>query len=409
MLLLSLMASSQSGCFPGLVLNQERSISMPFKDSPDFLPTIGLGQQVLRSSSLSQTPYEHDDLFKLTELSGYSRFVKTASVLRMPLPGEFSVVSAVRHNDPEVPELLWFGAKFPQKGDKKADYILFSFGIDEQWTKHKKLMQYLVPGVNDLDPSIFPDLVGIQTTPAVMNQLHLDSTEFELNNLLAENTAFLDPNGNYYGLQANPDLICDLPSMALLHADGRLSFVGHMTDMKELVSVLEKFKYTKDPTWRKQLIVPEFRWNDAIQLQGHKYLSSLKLDSMTISPIKRRNLKSVKTSLKKAGSELPLLLTHFSASVTGIGLAFMFSVIIKWACGSIPNILPSGFGVGLFWLSSAVNKLRDTIIYINKSSTKFGVEEELMMRVDSNVNDIFFRAAALMVVLLFRFCLSVNA
>lgn len=134
-------------------------------------------------------------------------------------------------------------------------------------------------------------------------------------------------------------------------------------------------------------------------LQACEMLLSIMMD-------KKRNGKSLTNSLKKAGPELPLLLTQFSASITGTGLAVMFSVIFKVACGSIPfctpNLLTSGFGIGLFWLSRAVNRLRDTIIYIAKNSKKLEFEE-MMVKVDKSVNDIFFRTAAVMAVLILRF------
>lgn len=427
--LLSLMASSHTGCLPALVLHQEQATSRQLKDFRRLLPSSGSRQEILRSSILSLTPNEHGDLFKsMSESYGYGEYVRAAR--RMSLLGDMQ--------------------------DKQPDYILFSFGINEQWTKHKKL-RFLLTGSNELekdylDPFVFPELAGIQATPTDMHLLHLGSTDFEFNNLSGAYTSLHHPSGKYYDLEAKPDLVQDLLSSTVsVHADGQLSFGGNMTDMKDLVSMQGEFKLTKDSAWRKQVLVPDFRWNDAINLQDRTYTSSLKLDSLAVVPLKRckkvkqkpsskrkskravgdrdlyknnsiqacemllslmmdkkRNGKSVTNSLKKAGPALPLLLTQFSASITGTGLAVIFSVIWKVACGSIPlctsNLLTSGFGVGLFWLSWAVNKLRDTIIYIGKNSMKLEFEEEeMMMRVNKSMKDILFRAGALMAVLVLRF------
>lgn len=149
--------------------------------------------------------------------------------------------------------------------DKQPDYILFSFGINEQWTKHKKL-RFLLTGSNELekdylDPFVFPELAGIQATPTDMHLLHLGSTDFEFNNLSGAYTSLHHPSGKYYDLEAKPDLVQDLLSSTVsVHADGQLSFGGNMTDMKDLVSMQGEFKLTKDSAWRKQVLVPDFRW-----------------------------------------------------------------------------------------------------------------------------------------------------
>ncbi|XP_021747487.1 uncharacterized protein LOC110713338 [Chenopodium quinoa] len=390
------MASTYNVFPPGLLFHQQQPNSRPFKDFP-HLPTTGSRHDALRSSIISLTPYEHDDLFKsMSGLDGYSQFVRAAPIRRMSMPGDAQ--------------------------DKQADYDLFN--LEEQWKMHKELLPFVMPVSNELeknylDSSIYPDF-KIQATNADMHLLHL----------------------------ANFDPVRNLSSSTVsVLADGRISAVGSVTDMKDLVSVIEEFRYTKESAWRKQEVVPYFRWNGAGKLQDRTYMSPSKLNSLTVAPSKslekvkqkpsskrkskraaipnkinslqacemllsiivdkKRNGKSVTSSVKKAGPALPLLLTQVSASITGTGLAVMFSVIHKVACGSIPfctsNLLTSGFGVGLFWLSWAVNTLRNTIIYIGKNSTKLESEEEMMVRMNKSVNDIFFRAVALMAVLILRF------
>jgi len=163
----------------------------------------------------------------------------------------------------------------------------------------------------------------------------------------------------------------------------------------------EKAKPKTSPNRKKKKAARERDLYKNNSLHACESLLSIMLD-------KKRNGKSVLGSLKKSGPELPQLLTQFSASIAGTGLAVIFSVLYKLASGSVPLctsiVLTSGFGVALLWLSLAVNKLRSTIIYINKNSTKLGFEEEeVMRRVDKSVKEIFFRAAASMAILMLRF------
>lgn len=123
---------------------------------------------------------------------------------------------------------------------------------------------------------------------------------------------------------------------------------------------------------------------------------------------KRRNGKTAVLWLKKSGPEVPEILTQFSASIAGTGLAVLLSVILKVACGRVPlcasKVLNTGVGFGLVWLSWAVNRLRDTIVSISKNSAKLNSkEEEIIRTVDKSVNEIFFRAATLMAVAVLRF------
>ena len=80
----------------------------------------------------------------------------------------------------------------------------------------------------------------------------------------------------------------------------------------------------------------------------------------------------------------------------------------KVASGRVPfcssKLLNTGLGLGLVWLSWAVNKLRDTIVMINKNANKKkGLkDEEMMKKLDRSVKEIYFRAAALMAVMVLR-------
>lgn len=128
---------------------------------------------------------------------------------------------------------------------------------------------------------------------------------------------------------------------------------------------------------------------------------------LSIMVDKKRHEKTAILSLKKSGPQLPYFLTKFSASIAGTGIAVLFSVACKLACGRIafstPKLLNTGLGLGLVWLSWAVNNLRDTVVVINRSPGKLDmVEEDMMNNLDKNVKEIYFRAATLLAVVVLR-------
>ncbi|KAL1547288.1 hypothetical protein AAHA92_23785 [Salvia divinorum] len=108
-------------------------------------------------------------------------------------------------------------------------------------------------------------------------------------------------------------------------------------------------------------------------------------------------------SLKKSGPQLPRFLTQFSASIAGTGIAVVLSVLCRVAYNRLPlcgsKILSTGLGLGLVWLAWAVNRLRDTVVSISKTSGKGDLkEEEMVSALDRNLKDIYFRAIALVAV-----------
>ncbi|KAL3644847.1 hypothetical protein CASFOL_010027 [Castilleja foliolosa] len=122
---------------------------------------------------------------------------------------------------------------------------------------------------------------------------------------------------------------------------------------------------------------------------------------------KQQEGKTVVLSLKKSGPQLPHLLTQVSASIAGAGLAVVLSILCRVVCSSVPfcgsRALSTGLGLGLVWLSWAVNKLRDTIITIGKNNGRAGEkEEEMMENLDRSLKDIYFRVAAVMAVVVLK-------
>lgn len=112
-------------------------------------------------------------------------------------------------------------------------------------------------------------------------------------------------------------------------------------------------------------------------------------------------------SLKKSGPELPQLLTQFSASIAGTGIAIIVAAVCRVACSRASlcasKILSMGFGLGFISLSWAVHNLRDTVISIGKTSGKLGANDQKVMDLlERNLKDIYFKVVALMAVAVLR-------
>ena len=121
----------------------------------------------------------------------------------------------------------------------------------------------------------------------------------------------------------------------------------------------------------------------------------------------KRRGKTAVLLLKKSGPELPELLNQFSVGIAGAGLALLFSIICRVACGRVSfcasKLFSTSVGLGLVWLSWAVSKLKDTVVYISKHASKLGLkDEEIMGIVNESFRDIYFRAVTVMAVAVLR-------
>jgi len=117
-------------------------------------------------------------------------------------------------------------------------------------------------------------------------------------------------------------------------------------------------------------------------------------------------------SLKKAGPDITELLTQCSIGIAGTGLAVLLSVMCKMATGmrtpfASARLLSTSVGFGLFWLSWAVNGLRDTIASIFRSPSNMNIEEdEVAVRIQKSMNDILFRTVTILAITALKFQLG---
>ncbi|KAL4588201.1 hypothetical protein LXL04_001083 [Taraxacum kok-saghyz] len=407
MLKLYLMAAS-NGYLPTLVFRPEQGLNRVPKDSQRLMPSYELREDFIRSSPLSMGPQQIGEPWKPTSsLFDNNQFVTIDPAITKPL-------------------LIDMQDCCPNSG-------LVSF-------------KFLIPGLLEVERdgldnlSLLSDLTGLQTVTTDYKP-YFNYTDSHL----------LYPNPEFESQKPIMDFVGDLVrnSEITINEDGHVSFTGSKTDMKDILSVLAEFYLSKNSnsSRRQSTLIPHF--NRLGYDETSYFGSALDLENVIVAPPKSpekiktkqsqkkktnrnkttrhtsnysqacesllsiifdktRNSKAAIPVLKKSGPELPNLLTQFSATIAGTGIAVLFSVMCKVASGRVPfcssKLLNTGLGFGLVWLSWGVNKLRDTIVMINRnSSKKKGLkDEEMMKKLDRSVKEIYFRAGALMAVMVLR-------
>ncbi|EPS58862.1 hypothetical protein M569_15952, partial [Genlisea aurea] len=118
---------------------------------------------------------------------------------------------------------------------------------------------------------------------------------------------------------------------------------------------------------------------------------------------RERQARSAVLSLKKSGTgaHLALFLNQVSGSIAGTGIAVVLSVAYGVACRGAAfrgtKFWSTGIGLGLVWLSWAVNKLRDTVMRISRAPGKLegGEEKSMMEYLDRSLKNVYLGVAAL--------------
>ncbi|CAN1855318.1 hypothetical protein LINPERHAP1_LOCUS41657 [Linum perenne] len=234
-------------------------------------------------------------------------------------------------------------------------------------------------------------------------------------------------------------------SKITIHPDGRVLLTGSKTEIKDIIpTVAEFYRANSSTSWRKHSsLIPQFSWFSSSNLivlsipftfsnpqkvelkpslkkkKTSKKKGSIERDLykrnyshaceslLSLMMNKRHSGKTAILSLKKSAPELRELLTQFSASIAGTGIAVIFSVACKvLASGTVPSskLLNTGLGLGLVWLSWAVNELRDTIVRVSRNPSKGLKDEEeaVVATVNRSLKDVYFRAATLLAVAVLR-------
>lgn len=417
----------------------------------------------MASAAFSLAPFYHDQTTCRsskeisTTLPGYGNrrdILKSASVL----VGSLSVEEKL------LPKNLFRTYNQPQRSipmlekpvlidvqGAHSDSVLLSFGIAEQCARREKILKFLFSESNeedDVDTSLLSNLMGLKTVA-------IDTCDiFSLYEVGLHDSGHILHSARKFYIQ-NPllEFIADSSNSTniMVHPDGRMLLSGGESEIKDLLSVAAEFNMLKSFTTsnKQSMVVPYFTRSRG----GHAKTSSQGsvLLNQTIAPSKSseniklnpspkkkqgknaarernlyqknyfracENLLSVVVdkkrssivilSLKKSAPEITQLLSQISAAIAGTGLAILLSVACKTVTVRMPlssaKVFNTGIGIGFFWLSMAVNRLGDTVSYISRTSNKLKLtEEEIIGRVDGSVNDVLFRALALVAMLLLRF------
>ncbi|KAL3572484.1 hypothetical protein D5086_026388 [Populus alba] len=416
MVKLCLMASHGYPSAPAIVFHQDQK--RVFRDCQPYLPSQGTRQEITRSNSLVLKLHQHEEPWRpMNRFCESNLFTEIDSTVR-------------------TPTLL-------NVQDALPDSILFSFGIVEKCTRQEKILQFLMSESNKLerdglDLSLLSELMGLQTVMFDAQQL--------------SHSPLIYPSGQLDAPKSLVDFVADMACSSKLTVlpDGRVLLTGSGTEMKDVLSTVAEFYLPKNSTMLKKqsMLIPKLTRFDTSKVDANITGSSFKArdaSSATLkSPVKikpsrkkknnrkggrerdlykrnyfhacesllslmmdKRRGKSAVLLLKKSGPELPELLNQFSVGIAGAGLAILFSIICRVACGRVSfcasKLFNTSVGLGLVWLSWAVSKLKDTVVYISKHASKLGLkDEEIMGIVNKSFRDIYFRAVTVMAVAVLR-------
>ncbi|TVU17891.1 hypothetical protein EJB05_33952 [Eragrostis curvula] len=338
--------------------------------------------------------------------------------------------------------------------DPHPDSVQLSLGIAEQCARQEKILKVLMSGsdVKELDESLLAEITGQQTLA-----INLGSQPYIPDDKLSIFEFGLDEPLQYLPEKhlVIPDPLVDFVqtygSALNIDPNGRFLFTVNGDEMRNLLSVFLAFNMSKREATgcKAAYLVPYFdrkrlaRAN--AQVLSSKLASTVSATSKSADVkskpslkkkqkgknIKERDLhqrnyiyaseaflsilldrdKSSSTilSLKKAGPEITELLTQCSIGIAGTGLAILLSVLCKMAAGmrtpyASARLLSTSVGFGLFWLSWAVNGLRDTITSIFRSPSDMNLEEdEIAVRIQKSTNEILFRAVTLLAITALKF------
>ena len=123
-----------------------------------------------------------------------------------------------------------------------------------------------------------------------------------------------------------------------------------------------------------------------------------------------QNKQTTILTLQRSCGELSELLTQFSITAAGTGMAVLFSVVCSIASRRVPfcanKFFDTGLGFSLVILSWAVNRLREVIVHVNRKANKPCSSlkgDEIMNSVERSIKEVYFRAATVLAVFALRF------
>ncbi|KAL6564299.1 hypothetical protein OROMI_015749 [Orobanche minor] len=322
--------------------------------------------------------------------------------------------------------------------------LLLSFGIAERCAIHEKFLKQLSSKSTDgqgghlLDLSVLDDLMRPQSPISDLPEQSFASLSMwyfkyaqPLQNLIHptkelcfNEPLFGQPLCNCSCIEMNDDV---LPSVSDLYSSWNMNKSSRQTmlvpyferrkrsrpntgtsklvatetaTLKSLMLCSIHFCYSHDKT-KEKIFQKKKRISKERVIYSDSYLHACESLLSIIVGIKQQGT-DIFLSLKKSSPQLPRLLTRASAGIAGTGIAVILSVLCRVSCSRAPfcasGASSAGLGLGLVWLSCALNKLRDTVVAISKTSSgKIGEKEyEMMSNLERDLKDVYIRAASLM-------------
>uniref|UniRef100_A0A1J3DZ03 Uncharacterized protein n=1 Tax=Noccaea caerulescens TaxID=107243 RepID=A0A1J3DZ03_NOCCA len=403
---------------PGLGLPQELSNTEIIKTNRSYLVNPGARQEIIPATSFNLNPQNLEPWKPICSFTKSSHFVELDSAMMKPL-------------------LMDIHEKAPKS-------LVLSFGIADKYARQEKVMEFLISRSKELkergvDMSMLSELMELEAV---------------------KSTSQLLPYGASSLLYLNQELgkpVLDLVRDMVDNPDFSVQSNGHVlfssSSSHELNDLLSEFYFSRNSTKGKPLspLVPQFQWFESevitpAKLKVATVLTPLKSPEKTrlkpSSPRKQNTKRKAKQSdlyrrnhlhayesllslligndpqdkhttvlsLQRSCGELSELLTQFSITAAGTGMAVLFSVVCSVASRSVPfcanKFFDTGLGFSLVILSWAVIRLREVIVNVNRkankqcSSLKDG---EIMNSVERSIKEVYFRAATVIAVFALRF------
>ncbi|KAL0730560.1 hypothetical protein Bca4012_026653 [Brassica carinata] len=117
--------------------------------------------------------------------------------------------------------------------------------------------------------------------------------------------------------------------------------------------------------------------------------------------------KTKQTTIQRSTREISEILAQFSITAAGTGIAVLFSVVYSPASRRVPfcanKFIDTGLGFSLVLLSWAVNRLREVISKANNKQCSSLKGDEIIKNVARSINEVYFRAATVIIVFTLRF------
>ncbi|CAB77777.1 hypothetical protein [Arabidopsis thaliana] len=378
--------TSHGYSIPGLGLPQDLCNTEIIKNSRSHLVNPGARQEIIPASSFNLNT---ELLEPWKPVSSFSQFVEIDSAMMKPL------LMDVHETAPES--------------------LILSFGIADKFARQEKVMEFLLSQSEEFkekgfDMSLLNELMEFESMKSSSQLRPYDtSSVLYLNQELGKPVLDLvrDMMENpEFSVRSNVQFVKEFNNKmeTALTAYPTLSECSHIRILFFIRTSPEKSRLKsprKHNTKRKAKERDLYKRN---HLHAYESLLSLMIGN------DHRHKHTTVLSLQKSCGELSELLTQFSITAAGTGIAVLFSVVCSLASRRVPfcanKFFDTGLGLSLVILSWAVNRLREVIVHVNRKANKpcsSLKDDEIINSVERSMKEVYYRAATVIAVFALRF------